>query len=95
MSDNVYVGDSRRLEARFFNFDGDATDPTTVTLTIVDPSGNSSTPATTNDTALVGGFYYDLDVDEAGIWQFSYNGAGNGVDRTEFDSFTAIAKPFG
>lgn len=94
MSDNCYVGDTRRLEARFFNFDGDATDPTTVTIAVIDPSGNASAPAAVNDAGLVGGFYYDLDVDEAGIWQFSFNGAGNGVDRTEFSSFKAVAKPF-
>lgn len=93
-ANEIYLGDTRRLECRFYDFDGVATDPTTVTVRHKDPSGNITTPAAVNDPDEVGLFYYDLITDEAGIWQFSFEGTGNGVDRIAFGSFNCLARPF-
>jgi len=89
----IYVTDTVRLNAEFRDFDGTLTDPTTVTLKHKDPSGNTATLTNASLTNPIDGqWYYDLDVDEAGTWQYSWEGAGV-VDKYEVDTFQAIAKP--
>ena len=89
----IYVTDTVRLSAEFRAFDGTLTDPTTVTLKHRDPSGNTATLTNASLTNPVDGkWHYDLDVDEAGTWQYSWEGAGV-VDKYEVDTFQAIAKP--
>lgn len=77
MPDNLNVGDVIRLKSVFTVLDVN-TDPTTITLEVQDPSGNTASytyPATiTKETT--GKYYYDLSVDEAGWWIYQWTGTG-------------------
>src|SRR5262245_29415242 len=77
------VGESRVLSVTFANEDGDATDPTTVTLTIVAPDGTTTTPVPTHPG--VGVYEHLLDPDQSGPWQYDFAGQGNGIDAHEGD----------
>jgi hypothetical protein len=73
------IGDVARLRARFTDLAGAYADPTTVTATIRSPSGittNYVVPPIVNDPALVGGFYLDLTLNEAGLWTYKFIGTG-------------------
>lgn len=70
------IGDVPRVRADFTNLEGVPTDPTTVTLQIRSPSGAVTTPAAVNDASVVGGFYYDLPLSEAGTWTYRFVGTG-------------------
>lgn len=71
------IGDVPRVRADFTDRDtGLPTDPTTVTLQILSPSGVVTTPAATNDASVVGGFYYDLALTESGTWTYRFVGTG-------------------
>jgi hypothetical protein len=78
-------GDLVRLSAAF-TVEGVATDPTTVTLKIHDPSGNAVTYTyalgqVTRDS--VGNYHFDLAVDETGIWPYHWSGTGTVVTAGE------------
>ena len=72
---NYVKGDLVRLSA-VFTVAGVATDPTTVTCTVRDPSGTETTPATTKDS--VGNYHVDVDLTAAksGVWQYEFLGTG-------------------
>lgn len=74
-----HVGDGIRLSCEFTDKDDVATDPTTVTLLIESPSG-VVTELTHADDELTkdseGNYYYDLLIDEAGVWQWRWIGTG-------------------
>jgi hypothetical protein len=62
-----------------FTVSGTPTDPSTITLTVQDPSGNqdSYTYAGGQVTKSGTGVYYkDVSVDEAGLWAFKWAGTG-------------------
>ena len=81
MTANKYdVGDSVRLTA-VFTQNGANTDPTAVTAKHKDPSGNETTPATTNPNA--GHYFFDLTIDEAGTWWYRFEGTGAVVAAAE------------
>lgn len=72
------VGEVATLRVRFLNTAGAPTDPTVVSLTYTDPSGNLATvlqAALTNDAAA-GVWTYALTVDEAGVWTYRFEGTG-------------------
>jgi hypothetical protein len=75
------TGDLVRLGNTFTNFAGVGTNPTTVTLTVRDPSGNDSTPSATSDGSGV--YHYDLTLDEAGTWYYKWQGTGTIVAVSE------------
>lgn len=53
------------------------TDPTTVTLEITDPSGNTDTYSTTDLTnSAVGVYSKTVTPDEAGYWKYRFSGTG-------------------
>jgi len=60
-----------------FTVSGIATDPTTVTLTIIDPRGTASTftggQVTHDGTGL---YHYNLTVQTVGYWQYKWQGTG-------------------
>lgn len=83
---NVYdEGDLARISAAF-TVAGTATDPTTVTLKVRDPSGNTDTY--TYALGLVtksstGNYYKDITLDEVGRWYYRWAGTGTVVSQEE------------
>ena len=76
MSLNNYVrGDLVRLSAAF-TANSVATDPTTVTCTVRDPSGTETTPTPTKDST--GNYHVDVDLTSAksGVWTYEFLGSG-------------------
>ena len=71
---NVYdIGDGVRLTAAF-DIDGSGANPTTVTVTLEDPSGNQTNPASGSGTN--GTYNVDTIVDEQGTWYYHFAGTG-------------------
>ena len=78
MADNIHVGDAIQLK-NTFTVSGTKTDPTTVTLQVRDPSGNTdlytySLAEITRDSAGV--FSKIITFDEAGYWTYEWAGTG-------------------
>ena len=79
MAKNIYdIGDLPRISGAF-TVGGTATDPTTITLKIEDPSGN----VTTYTYALAeiikdstGNYHKDISLDESGYWHYLWIGTG-------------------
>ena len=94
---NSYVqGQLVRIWLRFKNASGTLTDPTTVTVKVEDPSGNTDTYTYALSQVIkdsTGVFYYDVTVDEKGVWY--YRGVGTGtIVAAGQDKFTVIgARP--
>lgn len=63
-----------------FDVDGVPTDPTLVNLTITAPSGVVTTPTATRTTTGV--YTCDITCNEAGEWQFEWDGTGAASDTT-------------
>lgn len=72
--DEVDVGDSVRLEARFSNLAGVLTDPTAVTLRVTDPAGTVTNPAPAS--TVVGIWGYTLTPGAGGAWTYTFTGTG-------------------
>lgn len=72
---NYYPGDLVKLTATFA-VSGVATDPTSVTCTVIDPAGTETTPATTKDS--VGNYHatVDLTAAKSGVWTYKFTGSG-------------------
>lgn len=72
---NYQKGDLVRLSAAF-TVGTVATDPTTVTCTVRDPSGTETTPAPTKDST--GNYHVDVDLTAAksGVWVYGFTGSG-------------------
>lgn len=75
-----FPGAKATLSVTFANASNVATDPSSLTLTIVDPSGNS-TVLTASDVVKdsTGVYHYLLTVDEAGEWFYQWAGTGTGA----------------
>lgn len=69
---NPIVGQTVILQATFTNIAGDNVDPSSVDLTVEDPDGNVTTPATTNPS--VGVYQHQLDLTTAGDWDYRFEG---------------------
>ena len=80
MAANSYdIGDVVRLTATFTDTGGSYADPTLVTFSVVDPSGNGSTDTSTGAVVAhpsTGVYTIDVSVDEAGVWQYKVNSTG-------------------
>lgn len=63
-----------------FTVDGTATDPTVVTLTITSPTGVVTNPTPTRTGT--GAYRADITCNEAGEWQFQWDGTGVATDDT-------------
>lgn len=86
--ENTYdIGDLVRVTSTFtLTADDTAVDPTTVTYTVKDPSGNETeyTYAGGEVTrSSTGVFYKDVSIDEAGRWWIRVDGAGACVAAAE------------
>lgn len=85
MANTYDVGDLVRVTGTF-TVGSVATDPTTVTLKVKDPSGNldTYTYALSQVTKSSTGIYYkDLSIDEAGVWRYRFVGTGACVGEEE------------
>ena len=86
----VFIGGTVEREVTFRDTDGNLANPSTVTATAKDPSGNA-TPADTI-TNISTGVYDILWVgDEAGLWFYRIVGSGGGVDAVYEGSFCVKA----
>lgn len=73
------VGDQVRLTATLTDLSGTATDPTAVTLTVRKPDQTATdyTYAAGQVTRSGTGVYYrDVDIDQAGEWNYRFAGTG-------------------
>lgn len=78
------VGEVSTLVSTFLNEDGDRTNPASVTLTITSPSGAVTTIGTGGlSHPSTGRYEYDLALSSAGVWTYTFLGAGNGVNAQE------------
>lgn len=84
MADRNIVGDTIRLTNSFYSA-GALADPGTVTLVVVDPSGNTEGTYTyaggTVTKSVTGVYYKDLAVDEDGVWEFTWTGTSPVADK--------------
>lgn len=75
---DIHVGDAKRLR-NTCTVDGTKTDPTTLSLEVKDPSGNTDTytyAAAQITRSSAGVFYKDITFDEAGWWTYEWQGTG-------------------
>lgn len=82
MADRFVVGDTVTL-TNAFAVDGTATDPTTITLVVTDPSGNADTytyAGATITKSSTGVYTKNITADEAGIWSYTWTGTGTAAD---------------
>src|SRR5688572_22094138 len=91
-----HKNDFVRVTATFTNVDGDLVDPTTITLKVLDPSGNTDTYTFAGGTVSkdsTGSYYKDVTVDEAGRWLawWESTGSGQGGEPTQW---TVEGNPF-
>lgn len=85
MADVYFVGQQLRLSCTF-TVDGTATDPTTVTLKVTDPSGNLDTytyALAQIAKSTTGVFYKDINFAEEGYWKYRWEGTGACAAVTE------------
>lgn len=79
------IGQRVELFADFVDDDGDAADPSLVTLQIINPEGDLSSVSPSNPA--VGSYTYELDVPKtalsAGVWTFRFEGTGTVVAADE------------
>lgn len=84
---NTYdIGDQVRLTSNLTNLSGTLTDPTTVTLRVRKPDGVATdyTYAGGAVTKSSTGVYYrDVDIDQAGEWNYRWSGTGTLVVAEE------------
>jgi hypothetical protein len=85
------LGATVRISVAFEDANGDAADPTTVTLKVQDPSGNEDTYAYADSPTVIyksatGNYYADIVADESGDWFYRWEGTGGpeGVDEEQF-----------
>lgn len=78
---NYYTGNIIRVSAAF-TVSGVATDPTTVTLSVKDPTGTVNTPAPVKDST--GNYHADIAVGTiVGSWYYRFSGTGACVAAAE------------
>jgi len=79
MPNSYDVGDRVRVDASFTDASKAKTDPTTVTFKYKDPSGNVTTEQYGSGNVVkdaTGDYHLEIDLDEAGRWDYRAEGAG-------------------
>jgi hypothetical protein len=84
-----HKGDDVRVEADFVDINDVPVDPTTVTLKVMDPSGNIDEYTYALGgviKASVGSYYKDVDADEEGDWHCWWvsTASGKAAEPTQF-----------
>ncbi len=88
------VGDLVRLSAAFTSSAGVATNPTAVSLRVINPAGVEVDPDPTPTNDGAGAYHYDLTVTLAGTWRYRFAGTGAVVAAEEAKVF-ARSSAFG
>lgn len=89
MATNTHdLGDRVRVSAVFRRVsDGEAIDPTVVSISVRDPEGVVTTKVYGTDEDVikdsVGNYHYDVDVDQAGTWYYRWFSTGAGKAGAE------------
>lgn len=94
MANTYDIGDVVRVTGTF-TVASVATDPTTVTLKVEDPSGNLATYTYALSEVTrsgVGVFYRDVSVDEKGVWQYEWIGTGACATAEEGEFFVRVSQ---
>lgn len=93
--DTVNKGELRRVQGAFIDTADQPVDPTTVTLKVMDPSGNidTYTYSATLIRASQGVYYRDVDADEEGDWHYWWVSTGTG-QGAEPGQFLVVPTPF-
>jgi hypothetical protein len=80
MSATVFyaAGDEFATLQNIFRVNNVPTDPTTVTLTVVDPTGASSTPSVTH--VSTGTYQANVSCTTDGVWVYTWDGTGTATD---------------
>ena len=80
-----------RIDGAFTYINGTAADPSAIMLTVLSPSGVTSSytygsSPDTIDKASVGNYYADVLADESGDWYYKWEGTGlnSAVDEGQF-----------
>lgn len=81
------IGDVAHLAVAYTDSEGAPTDPDTVTLTVRDPAGATTTPPTTHDEE--GAYSYDLPLDQAGRWVYRWASSDDARATEEGELFVA------
>lgn len=82
MSERFVVGDTVTL-TNTFAVSGTATDPTTISLVVTDPTGTATTytyAGATITKSSTGVYTKNITADEAGIWSYTWTGTGTAAD---------------
>lgn len=75
------IGDVVKLTGTFKNASGTLTDPDTVTLTVLEPDGTTSTP--TASSSSTGIWTANVTIDQSGTWRYRFEGTGAVVTAEE------------
>jgi hypothetical protein len=91
-------GDLVRVTGVFKDINGTLVDPTTVTLKVMDPSGNIDTytyAASPNEIIRlsIGTFYRDVNADESGEWRLEWQSTGD-AQGSQLTQFVVEPTPF-
>lgn len=93
----IFINTEVRLEAHFFNDAGDDTDPDTVTLMTMSPTGGATTYTYQTDDELgrtdAGDFYCDVTPDESGRWYWRWTATGSSTTVAQEGHFLVQHSP--
>ena len=80
------LGDDVLITLTVTDTDGTAVNPSSIALSLTDPSGNASAPTTSN--TAVGAYQATVSADEAGRWRYTWTTTGPaGVEAGYFDVY--------
>lgn len=85
------IGDTVRFSVAFTNAAGAAADPTTISATVKDPSGNTADytyALATVSKSATGSYYVDISIDEAGTWWCRWVSTGDPAQAAEQRAYT-------
>ena len=92
-----FINTSLRLETKFFDDNGDDTDPDAVSCMITDPYGITRTYTYLTDTELgrsnTGDYYLDIMPDSSGQWFYRWSGTGSSVTTADEGDFRVQYSP--
>lgn len=95
---DIDIGDVYRASVSFVDEDGVAADPSAITFRWRKPDGTRSSYVYGTDAELVksstGSYYVDLDLDQAGVWTYRFEGTGGDAKAAEEDKFTVLESDF-
>jgi hypothetical protein len=76
----IYTGTTLGLIGEFVSLQGNAIDPTTITLRYQDPAGVTTTVSYPTGSGwshpITGTYIYEVEVNDEGNWKYSYEGTG-------------------